>query len=124
MEKIKTIDEKKYDKEIKFIMLNERKLKRLMDKPKMFHDAFCYDKIKEIRKTTYNLEEIMKKVNFEVSNLKLEQIIGRSEIIRFKNKEELLSNNLRAINKKIFNRKNFADLNDCFSVKKLNKTII
>lgn len=115
IEKVKSVDERKYNKEIKNILFQERLLKQMLNKPRFIQDDFIASKIKHIRQTTFNLDEMMKKVNPFVNKIKLERFMEYSDFIKLKNRENLVSSNFRNLRYRL-HKELKPNLNNCFSV--------
>lgn len=115
LDKVKSVDEKKYDREVKNIMFKERLLKQLLTKPKFIQDDFIKFKIKHIRQATFNLDEIMKKVNPLVNKMKINSIMDHAEEIRMKNKENIMSKNFRNLKYRLVKELQ-PNLSSCFNI--------
>lgn len=119
LDKVKSVDEKKYDREVKNIMFKERLLKQLLTKPTFVQDDFIRFKIKSIRQATFNLDEIMKKINPLVNKMKINSIMDHAEEMRMKNKENIMTKNFRNLKYRLV-KEIQPNLSSCFNISSLS----
>lgn len=117
LNKVKTFEEKEFEKKLKTVSRLERILKQPIMKPELKYDCFLDHKIKKVKYTSYNLNSIFNEAIPQFNKIKNHYLASKINEIHETNQASISQISLKKL-KYLYYKRSRPNLSSCFKITK------